>query len=100
MSERTELLESISADSGKGYAYILGRMCGYEYRTQDEKARGSRRLINARLDGFQQSAVLVLLADEYNGIETEKQAEELLKFHSKLYREASEKDEAEKERNK
>ncbi|MFE5092095.1 hypothetical protein ACFRCI_17320 [Streptomyces sp. NPDC056638] len=94
--ERMYFISAAAEKYGKVYASVLGRMCQFEHNTQNHQ-RMAKRLANAKIEGMRLSAVLILKTDEYNEIETEKQAEELVKLHRSLYREAAEKDEKDRE---
>ncbi|MFI5877523.1 hypothetical protein ACIBAH_34840 [Streptomyces sp. NPDC051445] len=96
--ERKYFAERLTEKYGKAYSSILCTMSGLECRLSKPGTRNmGQRILNAKLEGYKRSAVLVLLADEYNEIDTENQAEELVKHHRALYREAYEKDEKDRE---
>jgi hypothetical protein len=94
--ERKYFLEDLTEKYGKAYARVIGTMGGLEYRGKDEKNRTSRRVLGARLDGFRQSAVIILTSDEYNEVQNEDQGEELVKRHRAGFAEAIAKDEADR----
>lgn len=91
--EQKYFIERVREKYGKAYASVLGHMCLMEFNTRDLQRQQSKRSANAKVEGMRISAVLILQADDYNEIVTEKQAEELVKHHRALYREAAEKDE-------
>jgi hypothetical protein len=96
--ERKYFAERLREKYGQAYASVLCTMAGLECRAGKPKSRDmARRILNAKLDGFRQSAVLILQADDYNDVGTEEQAKELVRLHRFLYREAFEKDEKDKE---
>ncbi|MGW4446438.1 hypothetical protein [Streptomyces sp. NPDC004682] len=94
--EQRYVMMELEEEYGRAYSVILSRMSRLEFQGRDLRT-AQTRLLKAKLDGFQQSAVIVLLGDDYNGIDNEAEAEKLLKTHRALFHEAIEKDEKEKE---
>lgn len=85
--------EELADTFGKAYARILCTMGRMEFHGREETNRTSQRIRRAKLEAFRYSAVLVLMSDDYNEVETEAQAEALVKEHRALYIKAAEKDE-------
>ncbi|MFC4501762.1 MULTISPECIES: hypothetical protein [Streptomyces] len=98
VSQERHYLRQELSESGfpKAYIRVLGTMSGLEYRSRD-LARPAKRLLNAQLEGFRKSAVIILLSDEYNEVETEEQAEKLIKEHRSRFLKAIDLDEKDKE---
>ncbi|WP_026252048.1 hypothetical protein [Streptomyces sp. PsTaAH-124] len=95
--ERTYVATELAEQYGRGYARILARMSGLAFRGRGDNSRTSQRILRAKLEGFQKSAVIVLLSDDYNNVDKESEAEALVKEHRTKLLEAIEKDEKERQ---
>lgn len=96
--ERKYFATELASEYGAAYASVLCAFAGLECRQSRPDSKGvAQRLLNAKLAGYRHSAVLILKANEYNEIETDEQAEALVKRHRAEFREAFDKDTADRD---
>ncbi|MCX4554147.1 hypothetical protein [Streptomyces sp. NBC_01500] len=94
--ERKYFFADVAEKYGKAYASVASNAFALSYSSKSlSKAR--QKTASQRAQVMEWAAVLILQADEYNGIESEKQAEGLVKLHKALYLEAADKDEKDRE---